>query len=215
MAKTIADELAKKQTSISVSEFFTKNRHLLGFDNPRRSLLTAIKEMVDNSLDACQDARILPSIKVKIKQLQEDRFGVIVEDNGPGIVKKQIPPIFARLLYGSKFFSMVQQRGQQGIGVCMTPDTLIPTGNGKVLPIEEIVEGKLNILVDLNKAGKGSSEARKLAQENMKDGTLGKIALFGLHPVARVLAAFILGVTSKKDARFFKTKEEALAWLKV
>jgi len=141
---TIADELAKKQQSISVSEFFTKNRHLLGFDNPRKALLTTIKEAVDNSLDACQEANILPLIKINIKQLAENRFKIIVEDNGPGIVKKQIPHIFARLLYGSKFFSMRQQRGQQGIGICMAPDTLIPTGNGKVLPIKEIVEKKPN-----------------------------------------------------------------------
>ena len=117
MAKNIAIELAKKQQAISVSQFFERNRHLLGFDNPRRALLTTIKEAVDNSLDACEEARILPSIKVIIKQLQEERFSVIVEDNGPGIVRKQIPHIFARLLYGSKFFSMKQSRGQQGIGI--------------------------------------------------------------------------------------------------
>lgn len=117
MEKIIAEELAKKQQSISVSEFFTRNRHLLGFDNPRRALLTTIKEAVDNSLDACQEAKILPEVKVTIKQLQEDRFNIIVEDNGPGIVKKQIPFVFAKLLYGSKFFTMLQQRGQQGIGI--------------------------------------------------------------------------------------------------
>src|SRR3989344_1227080 len=117
MAKTVAEELAKKQQSISVSEFFTKNRHLLGFDNPRRALLTTIKEAVDNSLDACQEAKVLPTIKVRIKQLEEERYSVTVEDNGPGIVKAQIPNIFAKLLYGSKFFTMRQQRGQQGIGI--------------------------------------------------------------------------------------------------
>ena len=117
MAKNIAIELAKKQQSISVSQFFERNRHLLGFDNPRRALLTTIKEAVDNSLDACEEARILPSIKVVIKELANERFLVSVEDNGPGIVRKQIPHIFARLLYGSKFFSMKQSRGQQGIGI--------------------------------------------------------------------------------------------------
>ena len=117
MTKTIAEELAKKQQSISVSEFFTKNRHLLGFDNPRKALLTTIKEGVDNSVDACQEAKVLPTIKVKIKQLQEERFCVSIEDNGPGIVKAQIPNIFAKLLYGSKFHTMIQSRGQQGIGI--------------------------------------------------------------------------------------------------
>ncbi len=112
-----ASELAKGQKQISVAEFFEKNRHLLGFDNPRRALMTTIKEAVDNSLDACEEARILPEISVEIIQLSESRYRVIVEDNGPGIVKKQVPNIFARLLYGSKFGKRVQARGQQGIGI--------------------------------------------------------------------------------------------------
>jgi len=113
----IALELAKKQRDISVASFFEKNRHLLGFDNPRKSLLTAIKEAVDNSLDACEEANILPEISVEIIELSENKFRVIVEDNGPGIVKKQIPNIFAKLLYGSKFHKLSQSRGQQGIGI--------------------------------------------------------------------------------------------------
>lgn len=116
MQKT-AEELAQKQRDISIAEFFEKNRHLLGFDNPRKALLTAVKEAVDNSLDACEEARILPDITVEIVQLGETRFRILVEDNGPGIIKKQIPKIFAKLLYGSKFHSMKQQRGQQGIGI--------------------------------------------------------------------------------------------------
>ncbi|MBT4445787.1 DNA topoisomerase VI subunit B [archaeon] len=112
-----ASELAKKQKQISVAEFFEKNRHLLGFDNARRALLTTIKEAVDNALDACEEARILPEIFVELIQLDDKRFRVIIEDNGPGIVKKQVPNIFARLLYGSKFHKLAQTRGQQGIGI--------------------------------------------------------------------------------------------------
>lgn len=112
-----AVELAKKQREIGVAEFFSRNRHLLGFDNKRKALLTTIKEAVDNSLDACEEAAILPEIIVEIIDMGSDRFRVIVEDNGPGIVKKQIPKIFAKLLYGSKFHSMRQNRGQQGIGI--------------------------------------------------------------------------------------------------
>ncbi len=112
-----AEELAKKQREISVSEFFTKNRHLLGFDSPAKAILMAIKEACDNSLDAAQEMKILPEIFVEIKQLSESRFKIIVEDNGPGIVKEQIPRIFAKLLYGSKFHAMKMQRGQQGIGI--------------------------------------------------------------------------------------------------
>ncbi len=117
-AATEADRQAAKQRDISVSEFFLKNRHLLGFDNAKKALLTTIKEAVDNSLDACEEAKILPEIYVEVKGLdQADRFVVIVEDNGPGIVKEQIPSIFAKLLYGSKFHAMKQARGQQGIGI--------------------------------------------------------------------------------------------------
>ena len=116
--KTIrAEELAKEQREISVSSFFEKNRHLLGFDNPVRALLTTIKELVDNAADATEEMHVLPEIKVEINQLSETRFRVIVEDNGPGIVKEQIPKIFAKLLYGSKFFKLKMARGQQGIGV--------------------------------------------------------------------------------------------------
>ncbi len=120
MTQKTAEELAKKQREISIAEFFEKNRHLLGFDNPRRALLTAVKEAVDNALDACEEARILPEITVELISLSETRFRMIVEDNGPGIVKKQIPHIFARLLYGSKFHKLAATRGQQGIGISAT-----------------------------------------------------------------------------------------------
>src|SRR3989304_6580823 len=100
--KVTAEELAEKQRDISVADFFAKNRHLLGFDNPTRALLTAVKEAVDNSLDACEEAGILPDLIIKIEQKAEERFKISIEDNGPGIVKAQIPNIFGKLLYGSK-----------------------------------------------------------------------------------------------------------------
>jgi len=112
-----AERLASQQREISVSEFFAKNRHLLGFDNKRKSLLTTVKEAVDNSLDACEEARILPELHVNVRQISEDRFHVMVRDNGPGILKSQIPNIFGKLLYGSKFHRLKMCRGQQGIGI--------------------------------------------------------------------------------------------------
>ncbi|MBW3002105.1 DNA topoisomerase VI subunit B [Candidatus Woesearchaeota archaeon] len=113
----VAVELAKKQKAVSVAEFFERNRHLLGFDNKRKALLTVVKEAVDNAIDACEEARTLPEINVQILDMGNDRFRVVVEDNGPGIVKKQVPNIFAKLLYGSKFHTLKQARGQQGIGI--------------------------------------------------------------------------------------------------
>ncbi|QQS09310.1 MAG: DNA topoisomerase VI subunit B [Phycisphaerales bacterium] len=131
-----AEQMALKQRDISVSEFFAKNRHLLGFDNPRKALLTTVKEAVDNSLDACEEAGILPHITVVIEDLEDapatsndatskkktgpsksGRYRVTIVDNGPGIVRKQVENIFGRLLYGSKFHRLKMSRGQQGIGI--------------------------------------------------------------------------------------------------
>src|SRR6201993_3255459 len=123
-----AAAMGARQREISVSEFFTKNRHLLGFDNPRKALLTCVKEAVDNALDAAEEAGILPDVAITLEiaptngtepppPSQATRFRVIVTDNGPGIVRQQIPPIFAKLLYGSKFHRLRMSRGQQGIGI--------------------------------------------------------------------------------------------------
>jgi DNA topoisomerase-6 subunit B len=123
--RATAESMAAKQRDISVSEFFAKNRHLLGFDNPRKALLTTVKEAVDNSLDACEEAGILPDVTVVIEDLQPDRpasakssrYRVSVVDNGPGIVRKQVENVFGRLLFGSKFHRLKMSRGQQGIGI--------------------------------------------------------------------------------------------------
>src|SRR3989344_9231936 len=221
-----AEEIAKKMREVSVAEFFEKNRHLLGFDNPAKALLTVIKEGVDNSLDACEEARILPEVVVDIREPREifrifnaenveigrvtingekvelkieeeiiklterkepsktetvylfegkdatyklrvyskenretyefvrgrtelkvlrlpsDRFLIRIEDNGPGITREHIPKVFGKLLYGSKFGAQVQGRGQQGIGICMTPDTLVSLSDGSVRTIEWLVANK-------------------------------------------------------------------------
>ena len=117
MAEAIAHELAKKQKEISVAEFFERNKHILGFGNPTRALVTSVKEGVDNILDACEESGILPDIYVEIKNHEDGECKLIIEDNGPGIIKKQIPHIFGRLLYGSRFHAIRQSRGQQGIGI--------------------------------------------------------------------------------------------------
>ena len=86
--------------------------------------------------------------------------------------------------------------------------------NEACLKLMNMVEGKVNTLVDLNKAGKTSPGARMRQKEISEHEKVGKVALFGLHPVAKVLASFFMGISKNKDMRFFKTKEEALAWLK-
>jgi len=117
LSQITAEELAKKQKEISVAEFFERNKHILGFGNQTRALITSVKEGVDNSLDATEEANILPDIYVEIKNHEDGECKIIVEDNGPGIIKQQIPHIFGRLLYGSHFHSIRQSRGQQGIGI--------------------------------------------------------------------------------------------------
>ncbi|MHC4957469.1 MAG: DNA topoisomerase VI subunit B [Planctomycetota bacterium] len=137
-----AQEMAAEQREISVAEFFAKNRHLLGFDNANKALLTTVREAVDNALDACEEAGILPEIRVEIAPVRNkkkdgkqllmkgaaagqkkkafggaERLTVAVQDNGPGILREQIPKIFGKLLYGSKFHRLRMSRGQQGIGI--------------------------------------------------------------------------------------------------
>jgi DNA topoisomerase-6 subunit B len=114
----VAEELAKGQKEISVAEFFERNRQILGFDSPIKALVTSVKEAVDNALDACEEASILPDIRVEITPTEhKDEYTLSIEDNGPGIVQKQMPNIFGRLLYGSRFHQIRQSRGQQGIGI--------------------------------------------------------------------------------------------------
>lgn len=74
-------------------------------------------------------------------------------------------------------------------------------------------EEKVNLLIDINKAGKPSAKARKDFKEIIDYKKVGNVAVFGAHPVARVIASFVMGITRNKDIRFFKTKEEALTWL--
>jgi DNA topoisomerase VI subunit B len=140
--RATAQTMAAKQRDISVSEFFAKNRHLLGFDNPRKALLTTVKEAVDNSLDACEEAGILPEIWVHIEATAGDRYKVGVQDNGPGILKKQIPLIFGKLLYGSKFHRLRQSRGQQGIGISAAGMYGVQTTGKPVKIISKIAANK-------------------------------------------------------------------------
>ena len=112
-----AENIASKQKQISISEFFEKNKHFLGFDTLQRAVITAVKEAVDNSLDACEEARILPTIKVEINKLKGDKLELICQDNGPGIPRNSVENVFGKFLLGSRFHAIRQTRGQQGIGI--------------------------------------------------------------------------------------------------
>ena len=138
---SIAHKLAQNMKEIAITEFFEKNKHILGFDSRTKSLLMGVKEAVDNSLDACEEADILPEVYVKVEKVNEEDFNITIEDNGPGIVRKKIPDVFGRLLYGSRFHALRQSRGQQGIGISAT----VMFGNistGKPAHIRSMIEGK-------------------------------------------------------------------------
>ena len=116
---SIAEKMAANQKQVAISEFFEKNKHFLGFDTLTRALITAVKEAVDNALDACEEARILPDIVVQITKIdnKKDILQLDVEDNGPGIPRASIEKVFGQLLFGSRFHAIRQSRGQQGIGI--------------------------------------------------------------------------------------------------
>jgi DNA topoisomerase-6 subunit B len=149
LTKITAHDLAKKQKEISVAEFFERNKHILGFGNQTRALITSVKEGVDNSLDACEEANILPDIYVEIKNHEDGECRFIVEDNGPGVVKNQIPHIFGRLLYGSRFHAIKQSRGQQGIGIsAVVLYGQLTTGKHAKIT-SKVVEGRPAVVTEL------------------------------------------------------------------
>jgi DNA topoisomerase VI subunit B len=186
--RATAEQMAQKQREISISEFFTKNRHLLGFDNPSKALLTTIKEAVDNSLDACEEAGILPEIAIEVRDLAheaakdgadltkgEGRFVVAIEDNGPGIVKAQAPKIFGKLLYGSKFHRLKQSRGQQGIGISAAAMYAQLTTGSPIRVTTRTGKGKpahfFEIQIDTRKNNPVVTEDRELAEWRQDHGT--------------------------------------------
>lgn len=104
--------------SISPAEFFYRNRQMAGFGNPTQAVYSTVRELVENSLDSCDDARILPMVDIEIQNVKSDIVTVKVSDNGMGVPPEQVPQAFGRVLYGSKY-SQQQKRGTFGLGVTM------------------------------------------------------------------------------------------------
>lgn len=110
--------MAEKFTSISPAEFFKRNPELAGFSNPARAMYQTIRELVENSLDATDVHKILPSIKIVIDLIDQEKqiYKINVEDNGIGIPPHVVPEAFGRVLYSSKYV-IRQTRGMYGLGV--------------------------------------------------------------------------------------------------
>ena len=198
--RATAEAMASKQREISVSEFFTKNRHLLGFDNPAKALLTTVKEAVDNSLDACEEAGILPELLVEIVEVapapspnQPSKFRVVVEDNGPGIVKAQIPKIFAKLLYGSKFHRLKQSRGQQGIGISAAGLYGQLTTGKPVVITSKIGKGRPAFRIDLR------IDTKRNQPDVVKDATIEWEKDHGTRVEIELVAAYRGGRTGVQE----------------
>src|SRR3989344_9001339 len=151
-----AEDLFKEFREVNVAQFFSKNKQYLGYVGKVKSLTTVVHELVSNGLDACEEAGILPDIKIKIEQIGEktdEHFKVTVEDNGPGIPEANIEKVFGQLLAGTKFHRNIQLRGQQGIGASgavlfaqMTTGkpTYVKsgTGKGKIIEIHVMLDTK-------------------------------------------------------------------------
>jgi len=110
------EDIFKQFREHSVAEFFKKNRQMLGFSGKVRSLTMIVHEFVTNSLDACEEAGVLPEIFVQAEELGSDHYRLTVKDNGPGIPKSHVGKALGQMLAGTKFHRYLQQRGQQGIG---------------------------------------------------------------------------------------------------
>ena len=182
MTRVTAETLSRRQREISVSEFFAKNRHLLGFDSLRKALLTTVKEAVDNSLDACEEAGILPEIWVELEAAKgTNRYLVRITDNGPGIVPEQAPKIFGQLLYGSKFHSLKQSRGQQGIGISAAAMYGQLT-TGKPVSVESRTGSRskayaMQVMIDTNTNKPKAIGRRDLPDWHLDHGTLVELEL--------------------------------------
>ncbi|MEC7744314.1 MAG: DNA topoisomerase VI subunit B [Candidatus Thermoplasmatota archaeon] len=144
-----AEEISSKQKQISISEFFEKNKHFLGFDTLQRAVITAVKEAVDNSLDACEEARILPDIRIELHRTKSDELQMTTQDNGPGIPRDAIENVFGKFLLGSRFHAIRQTRGQQGIGITGVVMYSQLTTGSKTLVVSKIKSDSSAVYVDL------------------------------------------------------------------
>ncbi|HIL65452.1 MAG TPA: DNA topoisomerase VI subunit B, partial [Candidatus Poseidoniales archaeon] len=192
-----AREITSKQKQIAVSEFFEKNKHFLGFDSLQRSLITAVKESVDNSLDACEEARILPNISVQIDRLKGDEIRLVTQDNGPGIPRDAVEHVFGKFLLGSRFHAIRQTRGQQGIGITGVVMYSQLTTGVKTKVTSKIASDSSAVFVDI---GLDTRKNRAIKSREKRDvwfdDITGEVVEHGLRIEARMKGKYQRGKQS-------------------
>lgn len=175
-------------SEISPSEFFYRNRDLAGFSNPSRGLYMTVRELVENSLDACDQNKILPHIRVAIKAVDKDagdpkQYTVTVTDNGPGITPEYVPMAFGKVLYGTKF-TLRQARGMFGLGATMAilygqittnkPVTIKTSQNSKMYEYTLMLDIQRNRPTILNKTRQNADAFKGLQLSITLEGDFGK-----------------------------------------
>lgn len=177
-----------KITKTSTAEYFSKNLQQVGFSSPLKAVLTTLKEAVDNSLDACEQAGILPEVEVEIKRVgtgsskNTDLIKITVEDNGPGIDGEDVAKVFGEYLASSKFGKGQCSRGQQGIGIsAATTWAQLTNAKGafvisKTPAMRKAVKGQVDVDIKTNS---GIFRNRETIDWDKKSGTRVEFTIDG------------------------------------
>ncbi|MGK5088475.1 DNA topoisomerase VI subunit B [Bdellovibrionota bacterium FG-2] len=176
----MASKANAKITSSSTAEYFSKNLQQVGFSSQTKAVLTTLKESVDNSLDACEEAGILPEVSVFIEKVgpgslkNADQIRIRVEDNGPGIEVEDVPKVFGEYLASSKFGKGRCSRGQQGIGIsaATTWAQLTSAVGARVITKTESMRKAMSCLVEVDiKNNRGQLKSKETIDWNKPHGT--------------------------------------------
>ncbi len=176
----MAKQATSKITTSSTAEYFSKNLQQVGFSSQTKAILTTLKEAIDNSLDACEEAGILPEVGVLIEKVgsgslkNSDQIRIRVEDNGPGIDPDDIPKVFGEYLASSKFGKGRCSRGQQGIGIsaATTWAQLTSATGARVITKTKSMRKAVSCIVEVDiRNNKGIIKDRETIDWNRPHGT--------------------------------------------
>jgi DNA topoisomerase-6 subunit B len=190
-ARAVIEKVRKssqKITTSSTAEYFAKNLQQVGFSSPTKAVLTTVKEALDNSLDACEDAGILPAIKLTVHKVgtgtlkNTDQILIRVEDNGPGIDPDDVPKVFGEYLASSKFGRGRCSRGQQGIGISAATTWAMQTAasGARVKTRQKGAKKAFSCVVDMDlKNNKGMVKEKQSFDWDVQHGTSVEFLLDG------------------------------------